>query len=326
MRRFKFTLAVASMSDLLKVAVVGVGHLGKWHADKYAASPDCELVAIVDTDAETAGAIARQHGAVAYQDYREILPLVDAISLVVPTSLHYKIARDFLEAGIHCFIEKPITETVAEAEELVRLAAHKNLVLQVGHIERFNAVLNDMIERLDAPQFIESTRLAPFTLRATDVSVVHDLMIHDIDIVLYLIESPITRISASGISVLSDTIDIANARIEFENGCVANVTASRISQKRERRLRVFQKDAYLSADLQNKVLAINRKGETDNPAGYRDITHEEHNFEDNDALNLEVLDFIEAVRNGRQPKVTGEDGKRALATAIAITDQMRDQL
>ena len=254
------------MSDLLRVAVVGVGHLGKWHAEKYAASADCQLVAVVDTDAEAAGTIAEQHGAAAYQDYAEIIPLVDAISLVVPTSLHYKIARDFLKAGIHCFIEKPISETVAEAEELIQIAADKDLVLQVGHIERFNAVLNDMIDRLDRPQFIESTRLAPFTLRATDVSVVHDLMIHDIDIVLYLIESPISRISASGISVLSDTIDIANARIEFDNGCVANVTASRISQKRERRLRVFQKDAYLSADLQDKVLAINRKGETDNPA------------------------------------------------------------
>ena len=314
------------MSDLLKVAVVGVGHLGKWHADKYAASPDCELVAIVDTDAEIAGEIAQKHGATAYQDYREILPLVDAISLVVPTSLHYKIARDFLEAGIHCFIEKPITETVAEAEELIRIATEKNLILQVGHIERFNAVLNEMAARLDRPQFIESTRLAPFTLRATDVSVVLDLMIHDIDIVLYLIASPLSRISASGISVLSDTIDIANARLEFENGCVANVTASRISQKRERRLRVFQKDAYLSADLQDKILAINRKGETDNPAGFKDITHEEHNFEDNDALNLEVLDFIDSILNSRAPKVTGEDGKRALETAIAITDQMRDLL
>ena len=314
------------MSDLLKVAVVGVGHLGKWHADKYAASPDCELVAIVDTNAEIAGEIAQKHGATAYQDYREILPLVDAISLVVPTSLHYKIARDFLEAGIHCFIEKPITETVAEAEELIRIATEKNLILQVGHIERFNAVLNEMAARLDRPQFIESTRLAPFTLRATDVSVVLDLMIHDIDIVLYLIASPLSRISASGISVLSDTIDIANARLEFENGCVANVTASRISQKRERRLRVFQKDAYLSADLQDKILAINRKGETDNPAGFKDITHEEHNFEDNDALNLEVLDFIDSILNSRAPKVTGEDGKRALETAIAITDQMRDLL
>ena len=310
------------MSQKLKLAVVGVGHLGKWHADKYAASADCELVAVVDTNAGIAQEIAQKHGAVAHQDYRDVIPLVDAISLVVPTSQHYKIARDFLEAGIHCFIEKPITETIEEAETLIRIAAEQGLVLQVGHIERFNPVLTDMAGRLNQPQFIESTRLAPFTLRATDVSVVLDLMIHDIDIVLYLIESPISRISASGLSVLSDTIDIANARLEFENGCVANVTASRISRKRERRLRVFQKDAYLSADLQEKILAINRKGETGNIEGFPDITHEEFNFDDKDSLNLEVLDFIRAIQTGSAPKVTGEDGKRALATAIAITDQM----
>ena len=310
------------MSQKLKLAVVGVGHLGKWHADKYAASAECELVAVVDTNAAIAQEIAQKHGAEAYQDYRDVIPLVDAISLVVPTSQHYKIARDFLEAGIHCFIEKPITETLEEAETLIQIAAERDLVLQVGHIERFNPVLTDMAGRLNQPQFIESTRLAPFTLRATDVSVVLDLMIHDIDIVLYLIESPISRISASGLSVLSDTIDIANARLEFENGCVANVTASRISRKRERRLRVFQKDAYLSADLQEKILAINRKGETGNIEGFPDITHEEFNFDDKDSLNLEVLDFIRAIQTASPPRVTGEDGKRALATAIAITNQM----
>ena len=313
------------MSDALKVAVVGVGHLGKWHAEKYAALADCELVAVVDTDLQTAAAIATQHGATAYRNYREIIPLVDAISLVVPTSLHYKIALDFLKAGIHCFIEKPITETIAEAEALINIAASQNLVLQVGHIERFNAVLNGMMEHLNQPRFIESTRLAPFTLRATDVSVVHDLMIHDIDIVLYLINSPISHISASGISVLSNNIDIGNARIEFENGCVANVTASRISQKRERRLRVFQKDSYLSADLQNRVLAVNRKGETCNPVDIPDIAHEEHQFNDNDALNMEIVDFVDAIRLGRSPRVNGEDGRRALATAIAIIEQMREQ-
>ena len=321
MRRFKF--ALAAMSRLPRVAVIGVGHLGKWHADKYAASADCELVAVVDTNLDNARGIAQKHCVDAHEDYRDVIPRVDAISLVVPTSLHYKIARDFLEAGIHCFIEKPITVTVDEADELIRIADERELVLQVGHIERFNSVLMDISGRLNQPRFIESTRLAPFTPRATDVSVVLDLMIHDIDIILYLIESPIESISASGISVLSDTIDIANARIAFENGCVANVTASRISRKRERRLRVFQKDAYLSADLQGKVLSINRKGETDNAEGYRDITHEEFKFEDGDALNLEVLDFIQAIRGGGRPRVNGKDGRRALATAIAITDQMR---
>ncbi len=324
MRRLKFTLT--TMSQLLKVAVVGVGHLGKWHADKYAAAADCELVAVVDTNIENARDIAQKHGADAYSDYRDIIPLVDAISLVVPTSLHYKIAREFLEAGIHCLIEKPVTESITEAETLIEIARDNKLVLQVGHIERFNSVMIGIVERLDKPRFIESTRLAPFTTRATDVSVILDLMIHDIDIILDLIDSPIKRISASGISVLSDTIDIANARIEFENHCVANVTASRISRKRERKLRIFQKNTYLSADLQDKLLAVNCKSETDNEEGYRDIRHEEHHFEDNDALNLEVLDFIDAIKTGGRPKVDGQDGKRALETAIAITTQIKESL
>jgi len=314
------------MSQILKVAVVGVGHLGKWHADKYAACADCELVAVVDTSAEISRTIAQKHGAEAFTDYRDIIPLVDAVSLVVPTSLHYKIGREFLEAGIHCLIEKPVTETADEAETLIRLARDKNLVLQVGHIERFNSVMLGITQHLAQPQFIESTRLAPFTLRATDVSVILDLMIHDIDIILDLVDSPIERISASGISVLSDEIDIANARLEFKNHCVANVTASRISRKRERKLRVFQKDAYLSADFQEKILAVNRKGETDNAEGYRDITHEELKFDDNDALNLEVLDFVNAIKSGGRPLVDGADGKRALETAIAITSQIRESL
>ncbi len=314
------------MSRILKVAVVGVGHLGKWHADKYAACADCDLVAVVDTNLDIARDIARKHGAEAYQDYRDIIPLVDAISLVVPTSLHYKIARDFLEAGIHCLVEKPVTETVAEAQTLIDIARDRSLTLQVGHIERFNSVMIGIEERLQHPQFIESTRLAPFSLRATDVSVILDLMIHDIDIILDLVDSPIERISASGISVLSDTVDIANARIEFANHCVANVTASRISRKRERKLRIFQKDAYLSADFQEKIVAVNRKGETVNEAGYKDITHEELRFEDNDALNLEVLDFIRAINTGDRPLVNGEDGRRALETAIAITSQIKAKL
>jgi predicted dehydrogenase len=314
------------MSQLLKVAVVGVGHLGKWHADKYAAAADCELVAVVDNNTANAREVAQKHGVEVYSDYRDIIPLVDAISLVVPTSLHYKIAREFLEAGIHCLIEKPITESIAEAETLIEIARKQNLVLQVGHIERFNSVMIGIVEHLEKPQFLESTRLAPFTPRATDVSVILDLMIHDIDIILDLIGSPVKQISASGISVLSDTIDIANARIEFENHCVANVTASRISRKRERKLRIFQKDAYLSADFQDKILAINRKGETDNKAGFRDITHSELNFEDNDALNLEVLDFINAITTGGRPKVSGEDGRRALETAIAITSQIKESI
>ncbi len=307
------------MSEKINVAVIGVGHLGKWHADKYAAADDCNLVAVVDTDLETARSIADKHGAEAVTDYQAILGKVDAVSLVVPTSAHYDIARDCLAGGIHCLIEKPITESVAEAQTLIDLARDHKLVLQVGHIERFNSVMMDIDDMLDQPQFIESSRLAPFTPRATDVSVILDLMIHDIDIILDLIASPIRQINASGISVLSDEIDIANARLEFESGCVANVTASRISRKRERKLRIFQKDAYISADFQEKILAVNRKGSTQTENGFHEITHSEKSYQDTDALNLEVLDFIQAIKTGGKPKVTGEDGKRALETAIEIT-------
>ena len=307
------------MSQAINVAVIGVGHLGKWHADKYAASADCNLVAVVDTDLNAAQAVADKHGAEAVTDYQAILPRIDAISLVVPTSAHYPIAKACLEAGKHCLIEKPITETVQQAQTLIDIAQARNLILQVGHIERFNSVMMDIDDMLDKPQFIESTRLAPFTPRATDVSVILDLMIHDIDIILDLIDSPIKSISASGISVLSDEIDIANARLEFASGCVANVTASRISRKRERKLRIFQKDAYISADFQEKILAVNRKGDEKTENGFHDIKHVEKTYQDTDALNLEVLDFIQAIQTGNRPKVTGEDGKRALQTAIEIT-------
>ncbi|MCH6565923.1 MAG: Gfo/Idh/MocA family oxidoreductase [Proteobacteria bacterium] len=311
------------MSQTLKIAVIGVGHLGKWHADKYAASPDCDLLAVVDNNPKNAEQIAQKHGTRAVSDYHDILSQVDAVSLAVPTSLHYKIARDILEAGIHCLIEKPITETIEEASTLIEIAQKNRLVLQVGHIVRFNSVMMDIGELLQEPQFIESTRLAPFTSRSTDISVILDLMIHDIDIILNLIDSPVKHISASGLSVLSDSIDIANARIEFENECVANVTASRISQKHEQKLRIFQKDMYISADLLKKILSINRKGKTDNEAGFKNITHEERSYGDNDALNLEIQDFIAAIKNGRRPKVNGEDGKRALETAIEITSQIK---
>jgi predicted dehydrogenase len=314
------------MSQKLNVAVIGVGHLGKWHADKYAASPDCKLLAVVDNNLESAEQIAQKHGARAYSNYHDILSQVDAVSLAVPTSLHYKIARDILEANIHCLIEKPITKTIEEASILIEIAQQNSLVLQVGHIVRFNSVMMDLDEMLQAPQFIESTRLAPFTSRSTDISVIMDLMIHDIDIILELIDGPIRHISASGLSVLSDSIDIANARIEFDNDCVANITASRISLKHEQKLRVFQKGMYLSADFLKKILSINRKGKTDNEAGIKDITHEERSYSDNDALNLEILDFIAAIKTGRRPKVSGEDGKRALETAIAITSQIKAAL
>lgn len=317
MRRFKIT--DSGMSNLLKVAVIGVGHLGKWHAEKYAASPDCELVAVVDSNLDVANAIAQKHGIQACTDYRDILTEVDAISLAVPTNGHYKIAREILEAGIHCLVEKPITETVEQASELIEIAARKKLVLQVGHIERFNSVMLGIEEFLNQPQFIESTRLAPYSLRATDVCVILDLMIHDIDIILDLVNSPIRSISANGTSVLSNTTDIANARIEFENNCVANVTASRVGHKRERKLRIFSKELYISADFQEKILSINKKGKANNEVGIKDIEHQEFRYDATDALNLEVHDFLNAIKTNGRPIVNGVDGRRALQTAIEIS-------
>ncbi len=307
------------MSKKLKIAVIGVGHLGKWHADKYAAHADCELVAVVDTDLKTAQEIADKYNAQASTDYKEILKKVDAVSLVVPTSYHFAIAKECLLAGVHCLVEKPITETLEEAQELVSIARKQNLVLQVGHIERFNPVMQGIVKDLSEPEFIESTRLAPFTPRASDVSVILDLMVHDIDIILDLISSPIKQMSASGISVLTNEIDIANARIEFENGCVANVTASRISRKSERKLRIFQKNAYISADFQDKIVAVNRPSSEITDNGFPEIEYLEKTFDDTDALNLEVIDFVRAIRTGTKPKVSGEDGLRVLETALAIT-------
>lgn len=307
------------MSQLLKAAVIGVGHLGKFHAQKYAQSDECDLIAVVDSDQQAANAIAEQYNCEAVTDYTTLLDKVDIVSLVVPTSLHFDIAKDLLEHKIHVLIEKPITETVEEAETLIAIAKQHDLTLQVGHIERFNPVIMDIDEHLEQPLFIESTRLAPFKPRATDVSVILDLMIHDIDIILNLIDSPISHLSASGIQVLSEAIDIANARIEFENGCVANVTASRISRKAERKLRIFQKNSAISADFQDKILSINAKGTGESFPGFSNIEHHEKSYDDSDALNQEIVEFIKAVKNNTAPLVTGEDGKRALQTAIDIS-------
>lgn len=303
----------------LQCAVIGTGYLGKFHADKYAALPDCELVAVVDNRPQTAAAVAAQHGCQALTDYREMLGKVEAVSIAVPTSLHFAIARDFLAAGAHVLVEKPITTTVEEADALIQLARENDRVLMVGHLERFNPAILALEGRLDQPRFIESTRLAPFKPRATDVSVVLDLMIHDIDIILDMVDSEISHIEASGASVLTDDIDIANARINFANGCVANVTASRISLKTERKMRIFQQNAYLSVDFQNRVLAVHRRGEGEMYPGVPDILSEEQVFESGDALMEEIRHFTDCALHGYTPRVPGEAGRRALATAEQIT-------
>ncbi|MGD9888810.1 MAG: Gfo/Idh/MocA family oxidoreductase [Halothiobacillaceae bacterium] len=307
----------------LKCAVIGTGYLGKFHADKYAALPECELVAIVDTDPEAAAAIAAKHGCQALGDYRELLGKVDAVSIAVPTSLHFQVARDFLLAGVHVLVEKPMTTTVLEADELIRLAHEQRRVLMVGHLERFNPAILALEGLLNAPCFIESTRLAPFKPRATDVSVVLDLMIHDIDIILDMVDSEITAIEASGAAVLTNDTDIANARLTFANGCVANVTASRISLKSERKMRLFQKDAYLSVDFQNRVLSSYQRGEGEMFPGVPNFIPDEQRFESSDALLEEIRHFVDCCLHNKTPRVPGEAGRRALAAAEAISAKLK---
>jgi predicted dehydrogenase len=307
----------------LKCAVVGVGYLGKFHAEKYAGLPDCELVAVVDSHLETAQAIAARHGVQALTDYRELLGKVDVVSIVVPTSLHYLVARDFLLHGAHVLVEKPITVTVEEADELIKIAAEKHLKLMVGHLERFNAALLGMNLTEQKPLFIESHRLATFNPRANDVSVVLDLMIHDIDIILDIVDSEVERIDAKGVTVLTSDTDIANARIVFKSGCVANVTASRASLKVERKMRLFMPNCYVSVDFQNRVLAQYRKGEKEMYPGVPEIISEEATFENGDALLEEIKHFIGCIREDREPLVSGHAGRRALATAIAITELLK---
>ncbi len=302
----------------LKCAVVGAGYLGKFHAEKYASLPNCELTAVVDVDKETAERVADKYGAKAYTDYNQILGLVDATSIVVPTTYHHVVSKAFLKAGVHVLVEKPITVTVEEADELIKLAKENSLVLQVGHLERFNPAIMGL-ERDEKPLFIESHRLSPFNPRANDVSVVLDLMIHDIDIILALVDSEVERIDASGTAVLTQGTDIANARLLFANGCVANVTASRISMKQERKMRMFRPSSYVSVDFQNRVLTKHTTGTKEMFPGIPEIVTEESVFENGDALMEEVRHFVNCIRSETIPLVSGEAGRRALSTAIQIT-------
>ncbi len=302
--------------------MIGVGYLGQFHAEKYAQLPDAELVAVVDTDGKRVGEVAEKVGTTAYTDYREVLGLVDAVSIVVPTQYHHEVARAFLDRGVHVLLEKPVTTTLEEADDLIRIAADRGAVFQVGHLERFNPVIMALDGVITRPGFIESVRIAPFKPRGTDVNVVLDLMIHDIDIIQYLVNSPVKQINSIGAPVFTGEEDIANARIQFENGCVANVTASRISLKSERRMRIFQPDAYINVDFQNKKVAIFRKGDGEMFPGVPNISMDEKSFEQGDALKAEIASFLEAISTGKPPVVTGEDGRRALETALKINKKL----
>ncbi len=304
----------------VRTAVIGAGYLGRFHAQKYALLPESQLVAVADVVEEAREQVAAETGCRAIADYRDCLDEVDAVSIATPTPLHHGIAKHCLERGVHVLVEKPIAQTPGQARELIETAARHDRILQVGHLERFNAAILALGNTLGKPRFIESHRLAPFKERGTDVNVVLDLMIHDIDLIQSLVGAPIESLDAVGAAVFSTEIDIANARIRYAGGCVANTTASRVSLKTERKLRLFQDDAYVSIDLLQKVLTIVRKPPPGTDAAPGQVVIEERSYEQGDALEMEIAAFLRAIREGRPPVVSGEDGLRALETAIRITE------
>ncbi len=308
----------------VKTAVIGVGYLGRFHAQKYAMLQDSQLVGVVDTDEYQARKVAEECDTEPFFDYRDIIDMVDAVSIVVPTTFHYQVARDFLMAGKHVLLEKPMTVTVEEADELIRISEEKKAVLQVGHLERFNPAIVTLTQQVDAPLFIEAHRLSGFKPRAIDVDVVLDLMIHDIDIILALVNSPVKEIRAAGVPVLTSRVDIANVRLMFESGCTANLTASRISLKDLRRIRVFQPGRYISADCTDRTnLIVHGEDAINNPMGI-EPQFLEHNQTDN--LLEEIKEFISAVRGEKQPTVDGAAGRRALSLATEITQSILNGL
>lgn len=308
----------------LRVGVVGVGYLGKFHAQKYNHMPQVDLVGVVDTDGKRAEQVARDNGTTCYPEHRSLFGKVDAISIAAPTPAHFSIAKDFLMQDVDVLIEKPITSVLEDADELIRLADSRGLIIQVGHLERFNPAVVALEGRISQPRFIESHRLSIYQGRCTDVSVVLDLMIHDIDLILNLVRSEIKTVNAAGISVISGNIDIANARLEFANGAVANVTASRISAKNERKLRLFQKDAYISIDFANHNITLIQPDPDQSNGIVPGMKIENLNFHKGDALDDELKAFVHAVKHRRQPLVTGRMGRDALKTALSIMAQIQE--
>ena len=316
----------------LHIAVIGVGRLGQAHARVWSELPDAELVGVYDTDPQRAQEVADRHGVRAWSDLDDVLPEVEAVSIVVPTTAHATVAAKTLSVGLHTFVEKPITATLEEADNLIALADARGLALQVGHIERFNGAVRALQGFALTPGFIESHRLASFDPRGTDVSVVHDLMIHDIDLIRHLVQSDITHVDATGVSVISDQIDIANARIQFASGCVANLTASRISLKKMRKMRLFQRDAYISMDFvegRSEVYRLLAEDETPDPAGLvipvntgnaapRRILCASPSVPTREPLALELEAFVRAARGLAPPPVTGKDGREALRVSLEI--------
>ncbi len=312
-------------SGNLKAAVVGVGYFGRFHAQKYAALQSCDLVGVVDRNTERAVAVAEELQVEAVDDHRQLLGKVDLVSITVPDAEHFPVARDFLTHGVHVLLEKPITDNLKDADTLIELAREHGVVLQVGHIERFSSAFLAVSRHIDRPLFVQSDRVAPFDPRGLKTDVVLDLMIHDIDLIMALADSPVETIDAVGAPVISDREDIANSRIRFANGCVANVTASRVGQKKERRLRIFQQNGLLVVDMVKGVLVrIVRGGEGLPIPGLPEFAMTQDHFEKGDSLNREIESFIASVRTGSPPKVDGAAGRAALEVALRIRDSLTE--
>ncbi len=302
----------------VKVGIVGVGHLGSIHAKVYSKMDNVDLVGVCDCNLERALEIGKKYHTRSYADYEDLFDKVEAASIAVPTSLHYNIAKEFLNHGIHILIEKPITKTLSEADELIEIAHKKNLIIQVGHVERFNAAVVALEHYLKKPKFLECQRLGPFHKRVEDVGVVLDLMIHDIDIVLGLIKQDVVNIEAVGLSTMSDHEDVANVRLIFEDGTIADITASRVTKDVVRKIRLFQEDSYISLDYVNQEVTLFKK------TGSK-IKKEKVKIKKTEPLKEELSSFIECARTGKRPVVSGIEGKRALAVALAILEKIKSR-
>lgn len=309
--------------EKLKVGVVGVGYFGWFHAEKYAKIPNVELVGVVDIDEARSRDVAEHFSTRPFVNYRDLFNKVQAVSVVVPTPIHYQVARDFIDHGIDVLLEKPMTTSLKEAEVLVEMAEEQNRILQIGHLERFNSAVIALNGLLGNPLFIDSLRFSPFLERASQIDVVFDLMIHDIDIILSIVQSEVSSISAVGVPVISSHLDIANARMEFKNGCTANITASRVSRKKMRQIRIFQDNGYFTIDfLSHKMRVLKKNQDSDGPK----VVSEEIKIDPTDALESEIHSFIQKVRDRTTPLVSGRNGKRALEVALAITEQIEKNM
>jgi len=312
----------------IRVGVIGTGHLGQHHARILSKIPRCELVGIADIDPKIARKVAKSCNTQAFHHHKHLLEEVDAISIAVPTISHFEVAKAFLEHGVHTFLEKPITRTVEEADEIIALAKKNNLILQVGHIEHFNPAILKLKDIVDHPLFVESHRMGPFSPRVKDIGVVHDLMIHDIDIILRIVGDPIESFDAVGVPILTDKEDIANVRIRFKHGCTANVTVSRVTPKPMRKIRIFQKDTYISIDYKDQDMEIYRKVPVPNPKPGElpaKIVRNKIRLKVRNQLELELKHFLECVEKGSTPVVSGEQAREALDFITRISDQIKDK-